>query len=434
MFGKVLLYKLVILSMKVIYLLFAFLTIYSPNLQSQEINKWLDKNIIPIKYVTAENGLEDLDPLDRLIGDARIVELGECTHGSSEIFSMKHRMLEYLVKEKGFTIFSIEANMPEAYALNEYIIDGRGDPKKLLAGMYFWTWNTQEVLNMIEWMKKYNKTSQKKIMFTGFDMQIPIVAIKVVRNYITIHQPQLLYAINNYDSLYLENAKKNNYKISKVPKLIPFAQNIIKGLEQLNSLQRDTSSSYLWALQNSTILLQFANMMNGKVTRDESMAVNVKWILEQNPNAKMVIWAHNNHVQKNWKFGKPMGYYLDKEFGNKMATIGFSTEEGTYTAVNRVDGKYTRIDSGNILLPSTVKDIEYYFKDVKADNFIVDLRMAKKDEQSDNWVSEIMRMRDIGARVMDKYQFSDVHLNNDFDMIIFLKRTSSSNCFSITKK
>ena len=97
----------------------------------------LNKNCIPLKYVTAENGLDDLKPLKDLIGDARIVSLGECTHGSSEVFSMKHRMLEYLVKEKGFTIFSIEANMPEAFALNEYIIDGKGDSRKLLAGMYF---------------------------------------------------------------------------------------------------------------------------------------------------------------------------------------------------------------------------------------------------------------------------------------------------------
>lgn len=111
---------------------------------------WLNKNGIPIKYVKAEHGFDDLNPLQDIIGDARIVALGECTHGSSEIFSMKHRMLEYLVKEKGFTIFSIEANMPEAYALNAYIIDGKGDPRKLMAGMYFWTWNTQEVLDMIE--------------------------------------------------------------------------------------------------------------------------------------------------------------------------------------------------------------------------------------------------------------------------------------------
>lgn len=139
---------------------------------------WLNKNCIPLKYVKAENGFEDLKPLKDLIGDARIVSLGECTHGSSEIFSMKHRILEYLVKEKGFTIFSIEANMPESYALNDYIIDGKGDPRKLMAGMYFWTWNTQEVLDMIEWMKKYNETAIKKLCSQALICKIPMLQVK----------------------------------------------------------------------------------------------------------------------------------------------------------------------------------------------------------------------------------------------------------------
>ncbi|MBK6380306.1 MAG: erythromycin esterase family protein [Chitinophagaceae bacterium] len=170
--------------------------------ESNSAASWLNKNCIPIKYVKAENGFDDLNPLKDLIGDARIVSLGECTHGSSEVFSMKHRMLEYLVKEKGFTIFSIEANMPEAYALNEYIIDGKGDPRKLMAGMYFWTWYTQEVLDMIEWMKKYNETATKKIMFTGFDMQFSDVSIKILRKYLIVNNNNLLSILNDYDSLY----------------------------------------------------------------------------------------------------------------------------------------------------------------------------------------------------------------------------------------
>jgi erythromycin esterase-like protein len=59
-------------------------------------------------------------------------------HGSREFFQLKHRMLEFLATQMGFTIFSIEANMPEAYKLNDYILRGEGDPAKLIKGMYFW--------------------------------------------------------------------------------------------------------------------------------------------------------------------------------------------------------------------------------------------------------------------------------------------------------
>lgn len=113
----------------------------------------------------------DLAALDKVIGNSRIVGLGEDTHGTHEFFQMKHRLLQYLVQKKGFTIFSIEASMPQAYRLNDYVLDGKGDPKKLIADMGFWTWDTEELLAMVKWMYIYNQTAEKKIKFTGFDMQ-----------------------------------------------------------------------------------------------------------------------------------------------------------------------------------------------------------------------------------------------------------------------
>ena len=142
--------------------------------------EWIRANAIPLKTCEAGHGFEDLQPLAALIGGARIVSLGECTHGTREVFQMKHRLLEYLASQRGFTIFSIEANMPEAYELNGYVLEGQGDPKKLIAGMYFWTWNTEEVLAMVEWMRQFNQSGMGRIEFTGFDMQTPDVAMDIV--------------------------------------------------------------------------------------------------------------------------------------------------------------------------------------------------------------------------------------------------------------
>ncbi len=157
---------------------------------------WLKQNAIPVSTVLAGQGFDDLAGLDKIIGDARIVALGEPTHGTREAFQMKHRLLEYLVEKKGFSIFSIEGNMPEAYALNDYIIDGKGDPKELIAGMYFWTWQTQEVLAMVEWMRAWNtsnppSTGKPRLRFTGFDMQVPDVAWKNVGSFVAAHAPEL---------------------------------------------------------------------------------------------------------------------------------------------------------------------------------------------------------------------------------------------------
>lgn len=421
--------------MKTAYFFLLFFNLITSHLFSQQlpnkITEWVNNSLIPIKYVTAENGFEDIKPLDTLIGNARIVELGECTHGSSEIFSMKHRMLEYLVKEKGFTVFSMEANMPEAYALNKYILHGEGDPKELIRNMYFWTWYTQEVLDMVEWMKKYNDTSKVKLMFAGFDMQFPGVPAKIVRDYATLYLPSLLTSINNYDTLYLQNHTLKDFKKSIAKQLQQYANIIIDGFNSLDKSKKDTS--FIWALQNAKILLQYAVMAENVKTigekRDEAMAENVQWISDQNPDAKMVIWAHNEHIRKATRWIKPMGYYLNEKFGTQMITIGFSTEEGTYTAVKRENEK-ALLQSGNKLLPSTEDDIEYYFKAAKADNFIVDFRKSEQ-EASNDWISKKIMMRSIGARVMDKYQFLNIHLDHDFDMIIFLKKTTSSKCFRI---
>ena len=150
----------------------------------QAVIDWVRANAIPLKTVEAGNGFEDMRPLGKTIGDARIVALGEATHGTREFFQLKHRMVEYLATELGFSVFAIEANMPEAYRVNDFIENGTGDPKKLLKGMYFWTWDTQEVLDMILWMRKFNQSGRGHIRFAGFDMQSPEVPLANVRSFV----------------------------------------------------------------------------------------------------------------------------------------------------------------------------------------------------------------------------------------------------------
>jgi erythromycin esterase len=81
--------------------------------------EWLMANAIPFETAEAGTGFADLEPLRAIIGDARIVALGEGTHGTREFFRMKHRLTEFLASEMGFTIFSIEASTPEAFAVSD---------------------------------------------------------------------------------------------------------------------------------------------------------------------------------------------------------------------------------------------------------------------------------------------------------------------------
>jgi erythromycin esterase len=152
--------------------------------QDQAVTDWIKAHAVRLTTVEARNGFADMQGLRKIVGNARIVSLGEATHGTREFFQLKHRMMEFLASEMGFTIFSIEANMPEAYRLNDYVLNGAGDPAALLRGMYFWTWNTEEVLDMIKWMREFNASGKGRVQFTGFDMQTTTVAANIVRTYV----------------------------------------------------------------------------------------------------------------------------------------------------------------------------------------------------------------------------------------------------------
>ena len=121
-----------------------------------DLGAWIEAKAIPLNTTDPSAQLDDLEPLRAMIGNATVVGLGEGTHGTREFSRMKHRIFEFLVERMGFTVFAFEANLPEAFAVNDYILNGKGDPKVALKGLYFWTSNTAEVLDLIEWMRRWN--------------------------------------------------------------------------------------------------------------------------------------------------------------------------------------------------------------------------------------------------------------------------------------
>lgn len=156
------------------------------------VPEWIRAKAIPLRTVEPGRGFADMEPLRSVIGNAQVVALGEATHGSREFFELKHRVIEFLAARMGFAVFSIEANMPEAYQLNDYVLRGVGDPRTLIRGMYFWTWQTEEVLKLVLWMREFNSSGKGRIEFTGFDMQFPAVPMSIVRNYVAQHQASYL--------------------------------------------------------------------------------------------------------------------------------------------------------------------------------------------------------------------------------------------------
>ena len=538
---------------------------------------WVKAHAIPLQTVEAGHGSEDLQPLKELVGDARIVALGECTHGTREIFQMKHRLTEFLASEMGFTLFSIEASTPEAYRVDDFVSRGEGDPAELIRGMYFWTWSTAEVLDMVRWMRAFNEQGSQHIAFTGFDMQTPDVAEEIVASYLAQHAPEAAakaretyartpgpakagfgvatgtfpveacrdkrirysgwirtegvaggraglwwrvdgpgremlgfdnmqnrgpsgdsdwteysieldvpaeainvnfglimtgsgqawfdavavavdgepwedsehfdlgfesgeirgffsplsdYEVKVVDDQALDGAQ--SLRISKTESEEPEhdataylaeVREIREGLEARRAelVAASSDKDFDWALHCADIVEQGARLdtlgiMGGHV-RDLCMAKNVEWILEQNPEARIVLWAHNGHVMR---AAGTMGSHLAKRFGEDYVVLGFAGREGTYTAIRQ--GALKR---DNTLALPPADSVESVLHEAGMPLFVLDVRSASTDDPASAFLATERPFRSIGALAMEE-QFYPANVQKAYDGVIWIEKSSAS--------
>jgi erythromycin esterase-like protein len=98
----------------------------SLELTDKEIIGWLRQHPIPIKHVVGGNGFSDLQPFKKILKDVKVLRVGETTHGTREFFQFKHRLFEFLVRELGFTVFTLEASYAGCQPINDYVLYGKG--------------------------------------------------------------------------------------------------------------------------------------------------------------------------------------------------------------------------------------------------------------------------------------------------------------------
>jgi erythromycin esterase len=393
---------------------------------------WLRTSVIPFDSAEAGRGFEDLRPLKPVIGDARIVSLGEGTHGTREFFQMKHRLTEFLAAEMGFTLFAIEANMPEAYRINEYVLTGKGDPKALLHGLYFWMWDTREVLDMILWMRRFNESGRGRVQFLGFDMQFGELAMSNTRAFVEAHDPD--YAKE------LEAAYRDLDEYWGTPDLVRAAQalpaeeqaarargawRVVEHLEASRGAYRKTADAdqIERAIQDVRIAAQSAELMSrGAGYRDECMAENVAWILDRAPKgSKLVLWAHNEHVarQPGW-----LGAHLAERYGDDQLVVGFASHSGRFTAIQPGLG----LVAGNALTPSAPGSLEWRLHETGLPRAVLDLRRASRDAPESSWLRRPHDLRAIGTVTLDRQFFPSV-VPDAYDVLIYFDQTHASASF-----
>jgi erythromycin esterase len=355
---------------------------------------------------------------------------------------MKHRLLEYLVEKKGFTVFAIEGNWPEALVADRYINSGEGDAASSLAAMYFWTWQTQEVRAMLEWMRNYNakRGDRSALSFSGFDMQYPRVAIKLVTGLFariggagseTIQQ---CYA--GMDKLQQTGADLSQANLSRLKDSAAKALDIVQSKREA-LVTVATAEEYQDALQAAHIIQQFiaariaevnSGLFGYAASRDQSMAENVRWLAEQKfPGQKIVLWAHNGHVgAASSEAFKSMGMRLRETYGDKMVVLGFASHSGEVRAISLLAG------SGPVALklaPAKPTSIEGLFADTGLPRAILDFRQISHDSALAKWLAEPRLHRSIGAgfypdRPSNVYEEAD--LPRAYNGLIFIAQSTAA--------
>ncbi|MDE2804366.1 MAG: erythromycin esterase family protein [Gemmatimonadota bacterium] len=370
-----------------------------------EATAWIEANSHAFEGSHLSLPHSDLSFLPGIVGDARIVSLGENTHGTRDFFEMKARILRFLVEEMGFTAFAIEATWPEARRLDHYVRTGEGDAAELLSGLYFWTWNTESVLEMIEWMRAHNEAGGD-VGFHGFDMQYPGMALHNVREYVAAVDSAQAGAVatrldclgrfaNDPSGRFPSPRYGDQTEIHRAncgASLDAVQQMLMDGRETYEAASGE--EAFAVALQSMRVAIQYHLMITGVRGRDESMAENTVWIDRQlGPGARMVLWAHNFHVS-----AQPgaQGSFLRRAYGDAMLIVGFSHEAGTFTAVHQRGSSYLGLASLTLGRPNPLS-YEHYLSTAAAPRYVVDLRNRDTSSEGASWLTGPRGFRAIGC-------------------------------------
>ncbi len=386
---------------------------------------------------------KDLTPFKDLVGSAKIIALGESTHGTSEFFKLKHRILQYAVQALGVRLFALEANMVTTEKINTYVKTGEGTALGSMAGI-FMVWYTEEVRDLIEWVRAYNTIHPKdQIEFVGFDVQELKPPLDSLYGFLKQRSLPLYYSSKKRLSD-LEKRGTNPFVISDSTKRNWFkvattVYNKVKNqsVEWLvNSTTTKEKDEILWGLQYANLVKQYTeNVYRGHLSfyRDQAMANNISWSLNRKGrDTKILIWAHDYHISKgkhpnlnyNIYSGLSMGHHLSKVFGNNYKAFALSTYQGNYWAMK----SYTNYEQVACpLFPSPEGSLDEALHQIttahpQSPGMFLNLSEARQIE----WLIQPLPMRFANHVNIDYGYWTRYSIPFQFDGIFFIDKTSSA--------
>lgn len=393
---------------------------------------------------------EDLSPLIEAIGDAKIVLLGEASHGTSEFYTVRAELSKRLIEEKGFTLIAVEGDWPSTQQINRYIkgyIDEEIDVRGVLKSFNrwpTWMWANEEIAEFVSWLKVHNeqKVASLKVGFYGIDVYSLWESINEVITYLSKTKP---------DSMELELAKKalscfepyNRHPESYAMSSVNLSQACVDEVSKLLTSIRAHEENYkdpqeldLHLKINAMVVQNAEEYYRTMVqsddlswnVRDEHMVEAINEILDYHGNdAKIIIWEHNTHIGDASATDMEaagminVGQILRQQNRKEnVYAVGFGTNRGTVIAADEWGIAYKLID-----VPPAMKDSwEAALHNSGAFN-----KLLIFNEENRHFFNDWIGHRAIGVVYNPEYEaygnYVPSKIGNRYDAFIYMDQTKA---------
>jgi erythromycin esterase-like protein len=411
---------------------------------------------LPRLIANAAEPLPDIDErsfgefFDRF-GDARVVLLGEASHGTSEFYRARAAITQRLIERHGFTVVAAEADWPDAATIDRYVRHRQWREGELQAFERFptWMWRNAEFDGFIRWLRRHNHAvdDERRAGFYGLDLYNLSGSMRAVIDFLEEQDPELArLAHRRYGcldpwaeepALYGRNALIEGYARCEV--------GVVQMLKDLLQRQVDCfgeeCEEWLDAAANARLVKDaeayYRVMYHGSAEswnlRDTHMFETLNMILDaKGPGSKAVVWAHNSHIgnaaftDMGMNRGElNIGQLAKEKYKSRARLIGLGTHSGTVAAADDWDQpmKIKRVQ------PSLPDSHERLSHDSEVPSFLLDLREGEGREDIRDALMEPRLERFIGVIYRPETErwshYSEAILPRQFDAWLWFDQTEA---------
>jgi erythromycin esterase-like protein/predicted phosphoribosyltransferase len=410
--------------------------------------------------IDSPGGMPPHEVLDELIGDARVVLIGESSHGTHEFYEARAEITKWLIEHKGFNAIAAEADWPDAYRVNRYVrwLSDDSTPEEALRGFErfpAWMWRNTVVRDFVGWLRWHNgrcaADGRRQTGFYGLDLYSLHRSMQEVVAYLDTVDPKAAARARHRYACFDHSTGDDGQAYGYAAAFGAGASCERQAVEQLVEMQRDAvaylandgrlaEDELFYAQQNATTVRDaeayYRGMFGGRVTswnmRDEHMAQTLGALLAHLDRhagaepARIVVWAHNSHVgdaratEVSADGQLTIGQLAREQYGEQCRLIGFSTFAGTVTAA----GDWGGIAERKVVRPALPGSIEELLHETGKPAFLVPMHDGSPAARA----LEVVRLgRAIGViylpRTERQSHYFHVRPSDQFDAMIHIDQT-----------